>query len=57
VLPANADLEVGAPLATATHGHPHELADAGLVEARERRGVEDPLGDVARDDPTLYVVA
>ena len=57
MLAADAELEVGPGTATALHGDAHELPDARLVDGRERRAVDDLLLDVARDDPTLDVIA
>jgi hypothetical protein len=57
MLAADAELEVGPGTATALHGDAHDLPDARLVDGGERRAVDDLLLDVARDDPTLDVIA
>ena len=58
VLTADAELEVGAlacgRVSTAVRT---SSPTPGLVDRRERRAVDDLLLDVARDDPTLDVVA
>ena len=57
MLPADAHLEVGPSRPAALHGDAYELPDALSVDRRERRAVDDLLLDVARDDPTLDVIA
>jgi hypothetical protein len=57
VLAADAELDVRTPDAAEAHRGAHELADAGLIDRREGRGLEDLVLDVAGDDPALDIVA
>src|SRR5580693_9718111 len=57
MLAADADLEPGPRGAPALDGDPHELADALLIDRRERGALDDSHVDVLRNDPRFDVVA
>src|SRR5438874_2207772 len=56
VFAANAELDLGATLSAFVDGNLHELADAGLIERRERVLLEDLVLDV-RHEEVAHVVA